>query len=278
MSTELQKANSGLLAFSDDQIALIRKQIAPKATPDELQLFLYVAKKTGLDPLTRQVYCIHRRAKVDGKWVERMTIQTGIDGYRVVAQRGGDYAGQTEPDYAYKNPGDKVPMCAKVSVLKFAPNGERYVAAVGVAFWDEYCPMTDEWVNDQKTGKQIPQGMWLKMPHGQLAKVAEAIALRKAFPQDLSAIYTTIEMEQADNDMAQASTEPVITQSADELRTEYLALLAEYETFVGKERASQMHPDNWTAEQTQKNLFLACDALRNKIEFQKQDKSKQSKK
>lgn len=179
MSNELMK-----LSFSQEQIDLIKSQIAPKATDDELKLFIYQAKRTGLDPLARQIYAIHRRQKVGNNWVEKMTIQTSIDGFRVIAERSGDYAGQDEPIFEEAE-GNLI----KCTVKCYRFKGEaRYCVSVGVAYWSEYVPMYE--------GK--PSGLWLKMPHTMLAKVAEALALRKAYPQDLSGLYTGDEMNQAD--------------------------------------------------------------------------------
>jgi hypothetical protein len=65
--------------------------------------------------------------------------------------------------------------------------------AVGVAYWAEYVQTT----RDKQTGKTRPTAMWSRMPHVMLAKVAEAIALRKAFPEDMAGLYTNDEMAQA---------------------------------------------------------------------------------
>jgi hypothetical protein len=68
-----------------------------------------------------------------------------------------------------------------------------------VALWDEYVQLVDEWEEGQKTGGKRPAAMWAKMPTVMLAKVSEALALRKAFPQEMSGLYTDDEMAQADN-------------------------------------------------------------------------------
>lgn len=190
MSNELAKID-----FSTETIALIKSQIAPKATDDELKLFVYQAKRTGLDPLARQIYAIHRKTKdANGNYTERMTIQTSIDGFRVIAERSGDYAGQDEPQFLKDDNGQ---LYCKVTVYRF--RGEtRYPAAVGVAYWNEY-------VQTDYNGN--PSGLWKKMPHTMLAKVAEALALRKAYPQDLSGLYTTEEMNQADKETPVVSVE-----------------------------------------------------------------------
>lgn len=183
MSKEIVKQEQqGMITFTPEQVALIKSQIAPKATDDELKLFLYQAQRTGLDPLAKQIYCIHRYQ--DGG--EKMTIQTAIDGFRVVADRHGDYGGQDAPEYVHGKDGQL--LAAKVKVYKFR-NEQRYLAAEGFALFNEYC---------QRKKDGAPMAMWGKMPYTMLAKCAEAQALRKAYPQDLSGIYTADEMAQAD--------------------------------------------------------------------------------
>lgn len=170
--------------MSTDEIDLIKKTVAVGATDTELKMFLYQANRTGLDPLARQIYFLKRRVKNNrGGYDEKATIQSSIDGFRVVAERSGNYAGQDEPEFQEDTNGK--PVLAKVKVYKFDSNGGRYVASVGVAYWKEYCP---------PTGQDF---MWQKMPHTMIAKVAEALALRKAFPQDLSGLYTSEEMDQS---------------------------------------------------------------------------------
>lgn len=184
MSTEIVKR----IDFDESQIALIKSQVAPKATDDELKLFVYQAQKTGLDPLARQIYAIHRWNGQQKK--EVMTIQTSIDGFRVIAERSGDYGGQDEPMFidVISDDGKKTDKYCKVTVYRFRGD-TRYPAAVGVAYWSEYA---------QRDKDGNVTGMWARMPRTMLAKVAEALALRKAYPQDLSGLYTNDEMNQAD--------------------------------------------------------------------------------
>jgi phage recombination protein Bet len=182
--SEQQLAKKPQLSYTKDQVELVKSQIAPEATVDELKLFLYQAQRTGLDALSRQIYCIHRNVKTPTGWTKKMTIQTSIDGFRVIAERSGNYGGQSEPIFVEQD--GKLISC-KVSVFRF--HGEtRYEASVGVAYWEEY-------VQKDKEGKTT--GLWAKMPHTMLSKVAEALALRKAYPQDLSGLYTGDEMAQS---------------------------------------------------------------------------------
>lgn len=182
---EIQKSNSHL-TFTQEQVSLIKSQIAPKATDDELRLFLNQCSRTGLDPFSRQIYAIHRKTRDSyGNYVEKMSIQVSIDGFRAIAERSGDYGGQDEPVFDVNEKGELV--SCKVIVYKFR-GATRYPAAVGVAFWDEY---------KQTDFKGNLSPMWAKMPRVMLAKVAESLALRKAYPNDLSGLYTTEEMAQS---------------------------------------------------------------------------------
>lgn len=161
---------------------LLKRTICKGATDDELKLFVMVCQRTGLDPFARQIHAVKRW---DGKEKrEVMSIQTGIDGYRLIADRTGLYAGSDEPKYdteTEKNPGK-----ATVTVWKLVA-GQR-VPFTRSARWDEFV---------QTTKEGNVTRFWAKMPYLMLGKVAEALALRAAFPQELSGIYTHEEMDQA---------------------------------------------------------------------------------
>jgi phage recombination protein Bet len=169
-----------------EQIDLVKQTVARGCSDTELQLFLYTAKRTGLDPLLRQIHAVKRWDSKAGK--ETMAIQTGIDGYRLVADRTERYAPGPRPTYTYKKDGSL--QSAVAYVKKKTKDGEWHTVEAE-AFWDEYVQTT-------KDGK--PNSMWGRMSHIMLAKCAEALALRKAFPAELSGLYTHEEMMQADID------------------------------------------------------------------------------
>lgn len=166
--------------FTEEQVDLIKRTIAPSSTMDELELFLAQCNRTGLDPLTRQIWFI----KVDNKVV----IQASIDGLRAIAERSSSYAGQDAPEFkAVKTLDGKADIQCSVRVYRFN-EGQRYQASVGVAYFSESKPA---WAS------RSPSSLWNTKPKLMLAKVAESLALRKAFPNDLSGIYTPEEFAQS---------------------------------------------------------------------------------
>lgn len=172
--------------FTQAQVDLIRNTVAKGATTDELKLFLYVAGKSGLDPLSKQIHFVKRTMKQkDGTYKDQMTIQTGIDGYRAIAERTGTLAGIEDAVYDIEGGDAANPGKATVTVWRMV--GGQRVPFTASARWKEYAP---------QGGQAF---MWTKMPYLMLGKCAEALALRKAFPHDLSGLYTTEEMQQADS-------------------------------------------------------------------------------
>lgn len=173
--------------FTPQQIAVLNNLGTQGANHEELAVFFHTCVRTGLDPFARQIYMIQRQGK--------QTIQTGIDGFRLIAQRTTE---RTNGTLGYEDPqwcgedgvwrdvwlSDEPPAASRAVVIR---NGGRFPA---IALYREY-------VGLKRDGK--PNTMWRTKPALMLQKCAAALALRAAFPQDLSGIYTSDEMQQAGN-------------------------------------------------------------------------------
>lgn len=168
---------SALTLWTPEQTQLISTTIAPGCSNDELRLFAYACQRTGLDPFSKQIYAIKRGGK--------MTIQAGIDGLRAIAERTGQLDGSEtywcgeDGQWADVWLGAKPPAAAKTIIHR---KGSSH-PFVGVARFADY---------------NAGQGLWSKMGAAMIAKCSEALALRKAFPADMSGVYSTDEMQQAE--------------------------------------------------------------------------------
>lgn len=168
--------------FTDEQFRVIAETCCGGAKKHEVEALIAIAETRGLNPILGECYFVQRWDQQSGgmKW----SVQASIDSFRIKAEQTGLYAGQDEPEFEYDSKGQVT--LARVRVYR--KDWPR--PAVGVARWTEY-------VQTKKDGQ--PTKFWEQMPHNQLAKCAEALALRKAFPVVLSKIYTVDEMQQADN-------------------------------------------------------------------------------
>lgn len=175
--------------WTNTQIGALKQLGLAQASAEDLAFFFHQAQRTGLDPFARQIYMINRGGKYG--------IQTSIDGFRIIAQRSGNYGGQTMVEWC----GDdgvwkdvwlsKIPpSAARVGVYyKNSPH-----ATYATAKWDSYAVLNNP--------------IWKKMPDVMLAKCAESLALRKAFPNDMSGIYTDEEMAQAEVQVIEPKAKP----------------------------------------------------------------------
>jgi phage recombination protein Bet len=186
---KIDRNQSILATYTNEQVAVIKQHVAQGATNDELVYFLQVCKAQNLDPFSKQIYFVKRGTQ--------MNIQTGIDGYRAIAEQSGKLAGIDDPIFDTETA--KHPAKATVTVYKFV-KGQK-VPFTASARWLEYYP-------GDKMGF-----MWNKMPYLMLGKVAEALALRKAFPKNLGNIYTEEELQSSNY-------VPVSESNADQLKSE----------------------------------------------------------
>lgn len=168
--TKVEKFETNV--FDEQQVLLLKNTICKGSSDEELKFFIYACTKTGLDPFSRQIYSVPRGGQ--------RVIQTSVDGFRLIAERTGRYAPGREPTFVYDKNG--VLFSATSYVKKQTKDGTWHEVSAS-AMMSEY------------DGKN---NFWKKMPHLMLAKCAECLALRKAFPAEMSGLYGQEEMQQAD--------------------------------------------------------------------------------
>lgn len=231
IGAKLMENNLSVIEYNQDQIKLLKETICKGATDAEFKQFIYVANRTGLDPLTKQIYAVKRWNSKLGR--DEMTVQTSVDGFRVVAERSGKYAGQIGPFWCGKDGvwkdvwlSDELPAAAKVGVLR----SDFKEPLWGLANFNAY--------KQTKKDGSLSQ-FWDKMPELMIAKVAETLALRKAFPQDLSGVYSPEEMSQADNEQIKDIKKVEIKKESNNIPIEPKQILNHADTIVTKKEEKE---------------------------------------
>lgn len=202
--------------YSNTQMALVKRTVAADCNDQEFDLFIEAARRVGLDPFRKQIYAVVYNKDKPAK--RKMSIITGIDGFRAVAERSRNYRpDENEPEISYDDDlkGDGNPLGiikAIVTVHKYGPDGHWHPVR-GVAYWDEFAPMTEDgtWEDTGETWKDgnpkktfkgngtftlSNTSNWKRMGRIMISKCAEAQAIRKGWPEDLSGVYSPEEMEQ----------------------------------------------------------------------------------
>ncbi len=203
ITTTSQSQSSITQHFNSEQLKVLKQQIAPKCSDTELDYFIEVCKQTGLSPFTREIYAISRETwnPETQRKEPKMSIQVSIDGLRKRAANSGYYDGSTTfwcgEDGKWLEVWLKsTPPSAAKTVVYRKGCGQPFTA---VARFDAY----------KQDFKGKLSGLWEKMPDIMIGKCSEALALRKAFPEQTAGLYASEEMDQASNVSPQ--TQPVST-------------------------------------------------------------------
>jgi phage recombination protein Bet len=192
------------LNYDNAQLALINRTYARDCNNDEFDLFMQTCAHRGLDPFKKEIYAqVFNKGNKDKR---NLVIVVGIDGLRKIAEDSGRYRpDDREPIYTYSDAlkSTSNPLgIERVSVTVYKQDSKgQWFPINGVAYWDEFVPLKEEWEYDSSAGKKLPSGKfelsanWKRMPRLMIAKCAEAQALRKGW--SASGLYAEEELDRA---------------------------------------------------------------------------------
>lgn len=186
LSTQLQERG-----FNPQQWRVLKDALFPEASNAAVLMAIDYCKARGLDIMKKPVHIVPVwDSNINGY---RETVWPSITELRTTAMRTGQYAGKSRvefgPDITERVGSIEItyPEWAQVTVYRLI-GGHRVAFEGDPVYWREAYARTSK-------RDATPNGMWTKRPRGQLAKNAEAAALRMAFPEEIGNDYTAEEME-----------------------------------------------------------------------------------
>ena len=203
-----RSAQNALALSEDDLIDVLQSSVYPGAKLSSIKMVLSYCRAAGKDPLKKPVHIVPMLVATGKKgsngydekeW--RDVIMPGINDYRTDASRTGQHAGTSEPEFGPDVTSDlggvevTYPQWCRVTVKRMLPSGAIVEFSA-----------VERWIENYATAKRdsaAPNAMWKRRPYAQLAKCAEAQALRKAFPE-VGNQPTADEMEGKELDMGPA--------------------------------------------------------------------------
>jgi phage recombination protein Bet len=250
--------------MSPKQISLVKSTIAKDCNDDEFNLFAEVARAKGLDPFLGQIIpMVFSKDKPDKR---KLTIIISRDGQRVIAQRCGDYRPASKPptykmDKALMSPiNPQGIVSATVYLWKQDQKSGEWYEVAGQSFWEEFAPVSDEWVYDQDAGKRKPtgnkvldsSGNWCRMPRLMIAKCAEMQALRAGWPEQFTGLYDEAEMDRAK--VLDLSATEIVEQERQDNRMRAIGGKDSITVWWGEEFALENVPDGQFADRVAEHV------------------------
>jgi phage recombination protein Bet len=207
--------NTAIAAMSETElVSVLQSSLYPGAKLESIKMVLGYCKAAGLDPMKKPVHIVPMKVSTGQKdergWDIKETrdvIMPGVGMYRTEASRTGQYAGVTEPEF-----GPIQQLDYTVDVWEDDNGRRKKTTKQKTLRYPEWCRVSVDRIVDGSprtfTAKEFwlenyatrgsdgaPNEMWTKRPFAQLAKCAEAQALRKAFPDTTGAQPTAEEMQ-----------------------------------------------------------------------------------
>ncbi len=222
----IQNSNNGSMSLTvDETINVLRASLYPGADIDSVKMVINYCVASGLDPFQKPVHIVPMYAATGrkdsaGKDIKAMrdVVMPGIGLYRTQASRSGQYAGVTEPEFGEdvtENLGGLnviYPKWCKVIVKRQMENGAIVEFAAKELWKENYATKSKD--------SATPNSMWFKRPYGQIAKCAEAQALRKAFPE-IGSQPTADEMEGKFDEYIDGNTSEIVNKKIEKPVIDY---------------------------------------------------------